>query len=148
MTTYVAGGSSHAQSDGERGSAAVEVVVITPLLVLLLLFVVALGRLADARLLVTDAAHQAARAASLARTEGDARVEAQHAAAEALKEGGAACTRPSVHLVTGGLAPGSTVSVRVDCTAELGDLTHTTLPGHVEMTGRAYSVVDSYRSMR
>ncbi|WP_078901590.1 TadE/TadG family type IV pilus assembly protein [Actinacidiphila yeochonensis] len=130
----------------ERGSATVEVVVLTPLLVLLLLFVVALGRLADARLLVADAAHQAARAASLARTEQGARAQAQRAAAQAIKDGGAACGRPQVSVTTDHLDPGSTVRVRINCTAELGDLTRTAMPGHVVLADTAYSVVDSYRS--
>ncbi|MEU8352452.1 TadE/TadG family type IV pilus assembly protein [Streptomyces sp. NPDC048845] len=55
--------SPRTRKDRQRGSAAVELVLVTPLLVLLLLVVVALGLLVDARLVVTDAAHQAARAA-------------------------------------------------------------------------------------
>lgn len=132
--------------DGERGSAALELVVVTPLLVLLLLVVVALGRLADARLIVADAAHQAARAASLTRTEAEARTQAQRAANTAIKNSGSACTRPRVTLTTNGLAPGATVSVRISCTADLGDLTRTRMPGHVALSGTAFSVVDAYRS--
>lgn len=146
MTTPCSVRPSLAGPGRERGSATVEVVVLTPLLVLLLLIVVALGRLADARLLVADAAHQAARAASLARTDKDARTQAQQAANQALKEGGTACGRPRVHLATGGLTPGATVSVQINCTADLGDLTHTAMPGHVTLTSTAYSAVDSYRS--
>lgn len=135
-----------ARDDGARGSAPVELVLATPLLVLLLLVVVAFGLLADARLVVADAAHQAARAASLARTEKDARAQAQRAASTALREAGAACTRPSVRLATGGLAPGATVSARVSCTADLAGLTHTGLPGHIQLTDTAFSVVDTFRS--
>ena len=51
----------------ESGSVTAELVLLTPLLILLLLFVVALGRLAGARLEVDGAAAQAARAASIAR---------------------------------------------------------------------------------
>ena len=54
--------------DNERGSATVELVILTPLLILLLLFVVALGRLAGARIDVDGVAAQAARAASIARS--------------------------------------------------------------------------------
>ncbi|UZJ33480.1 pilus assembly protein [Streptomyces endophytica] len=121
-------------------------VLLTPLLVLMLLVVVALGRLADARLVVADAAHQAARAASLARTEHVAHTQALRAAATSLKGTGATCTSPSVHLTTGGLAPGTKVSAKVTCTAALGDLTRTGMPGHVRLVGTAFSVVDSFRS--
>ncbi|MFE0276157.1 TadE/TadG family type IV pilus assembly protein [Streptomyces sp. NPDC058992] len=124
-----------------------ELVLVTPLLVLVLLVVVALGLLADARLLVADAAHQAARAGSLARTEKDARAQAQRAANAALREVGASCTRPSVRLATRGLTPGATVTARVSCTADLGDLTRTGMPGHVALADTAFSVVDTFRSV-
>ncbi len=131
--------------DGDRGSASVELVLVTPLLMLVLLIVVALGRLADARLVVADAAHQAARAASLERSERAARTQAGRAAATALKEAGATCRRPSVTVTTGGLTPGTNVSARVSCTADLGDLTFTGMPGRVPLVGTAVSAVDSYR---
>ena len=51
----------------ERGSAAVELVLLTPLLVSLMLFVVALGRMASAEGTVDDAARDAARSAANAR---------------------------------------------------------------------------------
>ncbi|MGW2055894.1 TadE/TadG family type IV pilus assembly protein [Streptomyces sp. NPDC001840] len=123
-----------------------ELVLVTPLLVLVLLVVVAFGLLVDARLVVADAAHQAARAASLARTHKDARAQAERVAKEALGEAGASCTAPSVRLTTGGLNPGATVTARVSCTADLGDLTSTGLPGHVPLVGTAFSVVDTFRS--
>lgn len=129
----------------DRGSAAVELVLLTPLLVLMLLIVVALGRLADARLVVADAAHQAARAASLARTEHAAHIQALRAATATLKETGATCTTPSVHLTTGGLAPGTKVSAKVTCTATLEDLTRMGMPGHVRLANTAFSVVDSFK---
>ena len=51
--------------NGERGSITTEVVLLTPVLMLLLAFVVMTGRVGVASGAVTDAAHQAARAASL-----------------------------------------------------------------------------------
>ncbi|MEU6145692.1 TadE/TadG family type IV pilus assembly protein [Streptomyces sp. NPDC047081] len=123
-----------------------ELVLVTPLLVLVLLVVVAFGLLVDARLVVADAAHQAARAASLARTDKEARAQAERAAGTALREGGAACTHPSVHLATGGLTPGATVTARVSCTADLGRLTRSGMPGHVTLVDTDFSVVDTFRS--
>ncbi|MEU6512113.1 TadE/TadG family type IV pilus assembly protein [Streptomyces sp. NPDC046942] len=123
-----------------------ELVLVTPLLILVLLVVVAFGLLTDARLVVADAAHQAARAASLARTEKDAHTQAERAAGAALREAGASCTRPSVRLTTGRLAPGATVTARVSCVADLGSLTHTGLPGHVTLNDTAFSAIDTFRS--
>ncbi|MZG16606.1 pilus assembly protein TadE [Streptomyces sp. SID5914] len=130
----------------DRGSAAVELVLVTPLLVLVLLFVVALGRLSDARLLVADATHQAARAASLARTEPQARADAQRAAQAALHAAHSACTHPHVRVDAGGLTPGASTSATVTCTVDLEQLTRIGMPGSVTVAGTAHSPVDRHRS--
>lgn len=68
----------------ETGSAAVELVLVTPLLVVLALIAAAFGRVADTRIRVEDAAHHAARAASLTHTTREADRAAREAAAQAL----------------------------------------------------------------
>ncbi|MFE7277494.1 TadE family protein [Streptomyces sp. NPDC057623] len=130
----------------DRGSAAVELVLVTPLLIMVLLTVVALGRLADARLVVADAAHQAARAASLARTETRARSDAQRAARDALHAAHSACAHPKVMVDTGSLTPGASTSAIVTCTADLRDLTIIPMPGSVTVAETAHSPVDRFRS--
>jgi Flp pilus assembly protein TadG len=126
----------------EEGSAATELVVVTPLLVLVLLVVVALGRLATARLRVDDAAHQAARAATLARSADQARQQAGAAAKAALSASTPSCAHSTVRTDTGVFAPGGVVRVTVACAAMLGV---TGLPGHVTITRTAVSVIDSHR---
>lgn len=64
----------------EGGSATVELVIWVPVLVSLLLFVVALGRLANARAKVDAAARDGARAASLVRSPSEAASAAEAAA--------------------------------------------------------------------
>ncbi|MCQ4084396.1 pilus assembly protein [Streptomyces sp. RB6PN25] len=128
----------------EEGSAATELVVVTPLLVLVLLVMVALGRLATARLRVDDAAHQAGRAATLARTPDQARRQAGAAAGAALSASSPACTRSTVQTDTGAFAPGGVVRVTVACTAALGVVG---LPGHVTITRTAVSAIDSHRGV-
>lgn len=135
-----------AHRDPERGSAAVEAVLLTPLLILIALVVVALGRLVDTRLVINDSAHQAARAASLARSDTAARSAAQRTATDALRQAGAVCAHPNVLVTTGGLRAGGTVAAKVTCTADLGDLTKSAMPGAVDLTASAYSPVDTYRS--
>ncbi|WNE95539.1 TadE/TadG family type IV pilus assembly protein [Streptomyces luomodiensis] len=139
-------GTGTAPTPTDGGSAAVELVLLTPLLVLILMTVVALGRLADARLVVADAAHQAARAASIARTETEARTSARSTVHAALHQAGATCSRPAVALTTSGLKPGTTATVKVTCTVALGDLTHTGMPGRMTLQDTAYSPVDVHRS--
>jgi Flp pilus assembly protein TadG len=114
---------------------------VTPLLILLALVAVAFGRLAGARLDVDEAAHQAARAASLARTAEQARGDALRAARSSLAGAGASCTSPRVVPALGGLVPGGTVRVTVTCRADLD------VPGmrSMDVTSTAASVVDLYR---
>ena len=68
----------------DRGSAAVEMVLLTPLLMLFLFLLVAAGRLVQARLEVDSAAQQAARADSLARDPASAAADATATAQSAL----------------------------------------------------------------
>lgn len=126
----------------DRGSASTELVVLTPLLILVLLVAVALGRMASAQLRVDDVAHQAARAASLARTEGEAQQQAHAVADAALAATGASCAHFTVTADVGPQTPGTVVRVTVVCLADLGI---SGLPGHVTVTRTADSVIDSYR---
>ncbi|MEU5839368.1 TadE/TadG family type IV pilus assembly protein [Streptomyces diacarni] len=137
---------SISSSERDRGSSTVELVLLVPLIVVLGLVAVGFGRLADARLIVGDAAHQAARAASIARTESAARTAAQHAAEAALGDARSSCTHPQVTVATGGLRPGGVVTAKVTCTADLSDLSKTRMPGTMQLRGSAVSPVDTYRS--
>ena len=131
--------------DGDRGSVAAEVTVLSPLLVLVLLFVVLCGRLAGTRLRLDDAAHQAARAASAARTTAAAQAEARSTAQAALAAAGIACRSLQVRVDTAGLRPGSTVTARVACTVGLSDLSLLAVPGSTQLSATFTSPVDVYR---
>jgi len=129
----------------ERGSAAAELTLLTPLLILLLLFVVFCGRLADTKLRINDVAHQAARAATLARTPSQATANAQATASAALASAGITCQSLSVSTDTQGLKPGSTVTVTVSCSVGLGDLTSLGVPGSRTFESSFSSPVDVWR---
>jgi Flp pilus assembly protein TadG len=129
----------------ERGSAAAELTLLTPLLILLLLFVVLCGRLADTKLRINDVAHQAARAATLARTPSQATANAQSTANAALASAGINCQSLTISTDTQGLRPGSTVTVTLSCTVGLGDLTLLGVPGSRTFQSSFSSPVDVYR---
>lgn len=129
----------------DRGSVAAEAALVTPLLILLLLFVVFSGRLASAQLKVNDAAHQAARAATLARTTDHASTAAEATARSALARAGVSCRSLTVCSDVGMLAPGSSVRVTISCRIGLADLGLPVLPGAAEATASASSVVDQWR---
>jgi Flp pilus assembly protein TadG len=131
----------------ERGSVTAELVLLTPLLILILLFVVALGRLAGARLNVDGAAAQSARAASIARDPATASAVAQQTATAALSSDHVTCAQLTVNTATAQFAPGGSVAVTVTCTVGLSDLTGLRLPASESVSARASSVIDTYRSI-
>ena len=131
----------------ERGAVATELVLLTPLLIVLLLFVVALGRLAGARINVDGAAAQAARAASIATTPAEASAAAQQTATAALGSDHVTCATLQVTTNTARFAPGGSVSVTVSCSVALSDLTGLRLPASEDVTSSAISVIDTYRSV-
>lgn len=130
----------------ESGSVAVELTLLIPIFIVILLLIVALGRASDASIQVQDAAHAAARAATLATYPGAADGAAQQAAAAALTESGTTCQSVSVSADVGTLAPGSTVQVTVSCTVNFGDLSGVSLPGAHTITASSSSIVDLYGS--
>lgn len=129
----------------EAGGVSVELVLLTPLLVLLLLFVVALGRLAGARLEVDGAAAQAARAASIARDPMTATALARQTATDALGSDHVTCATLAVSTDTADFTPGGEVTVTVTCTVSLGDLVGLRLPASESISAQSASVVDTYR---
>jgi Flp pilus assembly protein TadG len=130
----------------ERGAAAVELTLLTPLFVLLLLLIVALGRTVDAHIQVEDAAHAAARASTEATDPSTAQTAATSAASDSLAQAGVTCRAFSVEADIGSLTPGSTVRVRVSCTVGLTDVAGVHLPGASTQTASFTSVVDRYRN--
>lgn len=126
----------------QSGTATVELVLLTPLLVGLFLFVVMLGRLALSRAEVNAAARDGARAASLALDAGSAVSQADAAARSTLAARGVTCGSLSVNTDTSTFGPGGQVDVTVSCGVQLGDLaplaggTRTITAHFVEITGR------------
>lgn len=131
----------------EQGSAAVELVLLTPVLVVLLLFVVAVGRLAATRGDVDAAARDAARAASMARGPDSARSDGEAAARQRLDEGGVTCPTLEVQLSTGDFRPGGTVAATVSCAVDLADLTMLGVPGTRRISATFAEPIDQYRAV-
>ena len=129
----------------EHGSITTEVVLLTPVLMLLLAFVVMTGRVGEASGAVTDAAHQAARAASLRGAPVEAAADAESTAAANLASAGIACADFAVEVDTSRFARGGEVAVTVTCTTALDDLAFAGLPGSRTLSARAVEVIDVYR---
>jgi Flp pilus assembly protein TadG len=129
----------------ERGSAAVEIVLVAPLLVALLLFVAGLGRMATARGQVEGAAREAARAASLERSLPAAASAGQAAARATLAGEDITCARLAVAVDVTSYRPGGRVTARVECTASMAGLGMAGFPGHRSFTATSVAPIERWR---
>lgn len=132
----------------ERGSASVELVLLTPLLLVMLVFVVFLGRLGQARNDVDRAARDAARAASIARSPSDADAAGLAAAHDTMQEGRNNCGQLDVVVNTSGFSAGGTVAATVTCTVDFADVAELKLPGSQTLTATFSEPVDAFRGVR
>jgi Flp pilus assembly protein TadG len=130
----------------DRGSASVELVLLTPVFILLLFFVVTAGRLAVSRNQIDGAARDAAREASTWRSATDASNHGVLQGLSDLQGGHSSCRNPQVTIDTSGLRPGGEVVAAVSCTIALGDISGLRVGPSRTMQARAVAVVDTFRS--
>ena len=131
----------------ERAAATIELVLLTPVLIVMLLFVVALGRVASARQDVDAAARDAARAAANARSASAASADGNTAARAALGEGGVTCRTLAVDVRISDFRADGFVTASVSCTVDLGDLTGLHIPGSRSITSSFTVPIDQYRGV-
>jgi len=134
----------------DRGSGAIEAAVLAPPLLLLIGLAIVGGRIQVAGWAIEAAAHDAARAASIARTEADARVRALAAANATLQQDGLHCARLDIELDTSGFAVPvglpATVTATLTCVVDFSDLVADGLPGSRTLTATFTSSLDTFRS--
>jgi Flp pilus assembly protein TadG len=130
----------------QRGSMAVEVVLLTPVLVGCVLTIAGGARYVDARNQVDSAAHIAARAASLTAGPEAAADAGQAAAHDALAQRGRACTALDIHVDTSDFQPGGTIKATVTCTTDLSDVVGYGLPGFRTFTATATVPIEFHRT--
>jgi TadE-like protein len=138
-------------SGADRGNAALELVLLAPVILFLVGLVIAAGRTSVAQGAVDAAAREAARQASIAPTASAAVQAALAGAGAALRTDGLDC-QPLVFLP--GLAaafatqPGQPAQVhaRVVCVVRLSDLVVPGVPGSIRLTSSYTSPLDPYRS--
>jgi Flp pilus assembly protein TadG len=137
------------QTNRERGSATIEAVISVPAFLLFVLLIIAAGRIAIARQAVEASAAEAARSASIARTQSQAEANGASGAAASLRNQGVRCTAQRVDVDTSGFAAPvgtpATVTATVTCIADLSDLSIPGLPGSRTITATMSSPIDTYR---
>jgi len=128
----------------ECGSASVELVLLTPVLMFLVLLVVLAGRSGEVLLQVKHAADQGARAASISAISRQT-VEGRGAALSDLAATGVSCNNPRVSVEPQQIGPTRFVKVVVECEVNHKGLD---LLGVGTKTVRAESleVLDTYRA--
>jgi Flp pilus assembly protein TadG len=132
----------------DRGAfAALELVIVTPFVIVMLLLVVGFGRVNRGRQLADQAAQAAARAASLTSTPADARRAGNRAAARTLSDSGLSCRTMDVAIDMSQFRAGGQVTAAIACTSALSDLALAGLPGSVTLRATATAPLETYRPL-
>lgn len=132
----------------DHGSSSLEAALVLPLVMMLIAFAVAAGRIALARNAVSSAAAGAARAASIERGSSAAQRAGHQVAANSLRD--LNCT-PTTTISGNFNAPAgtpATARATVVCTVRLSDLVFPGLPGSKTFNESHESVIDTFRGRR
>jgi Flp pilus assembly protein TadG len=126
--------------DGERGSMAVELVIMTPVLVMFMLLVVAFGRYVWIRGQIEAAARDAVRAAAFERSAGDAEAAADDMAQAQLE--GRSCSEGAL---SGAFVAGGTIKYTLTCHVSYDELGLIGLPDGDDVTVSSDAPLDQFR---
>lgn len=133
----------------EQGSSALELVILAPAVLLIISVIILGGRVAIAGQAVQQAAEEAARTASLARTQSDANATAAQAARDTLDQQGLECTRVTINVDTSGFAAPigqpATVTATVTCPVRVNGLMIPGVSGTRTVRATASSPIDQWR---
>lgn len=134
---------THPHRHDEQGSAVLEIMLVTPLLLMLLAALIGAARLTLAHQRVDAAAAQAARAASTAHNPTAAGERARTTAHATLQSDAQDCQAMVVSINLANFHPGGSVSVHITCTANLG-VGVPGLSGTRQISATAGEVIDSF----
>jgi Flp pilus assembly protein TadG len=135
-------------SRDDSGNAALELVVLAPVLVLLICLVIATGRIAITRGSVDAVLRDAARQASIARSPAAALASLSSAQTQLTAEGLTCSPIDPGDLVAAFAAPvgqPANITISVRCSVSLSGLVLRGIPGHVPVTFSFTSPLDPYR---
>jgi Flp pilus assembly protein TadG len=136
-----------ARRQGDRGSLTVELVVLTPVLVLIALATLVFGRMSEARQQVVEASRAGAEAAAILPTVGTAQWVGAINAVINLIGRTHTCAHVTITTDTGRFVAGGSVTVHVACQVLLADIGFPGLPGSTVVRASATAPLDPYRSV-
>ncbi len=130
---------------GDDGSVTTELVMITPVAIVLLCLVALAGRTTMANGRVEGAARDAARSASFERDAASAQLAAQRSATDALNAATVHCASTDVTADVSSFTAGGQIEVTVTCDINLSDLGLIGLSGTRAITATSVEPIDVYR---
>ena len=132
---------------GEECSAIAEVVIVAPVLVIVIVLMIALGRVDSAQGDVESAARAGVQAAVVAPDVSAAQSQATTAAQGSLSGAGLTCMAPHISVDTSNFVAGGWVSVTVTCVTSLADVSVPGMPGAKTLTATSSAHIDPYRAV-
>ncbi|TCO50010.1 TadE-like protein [Kribbella antiqua] len=132
----------------ERGTMALEMAVLAPILLMLFMFLLACGRYFQTSSLLESAARDGARSASQARSLNEAQGRVDEAVSRTMAQAVKSCQSTASGSITTAFEAGSPLSVEVTCTIDYRDLGLLGLGGDTTITKRFSSSLDPYRGIR
>lgn len=131
----------------DRGSLTVELVVLTPVLLVVALATLVFGRVSEARQQVVEASRAGAEAAAILPTVGTAQWVGGINAVINLLGRTHTCAHVSIVTDTSQFVAGGSVTVHVTCTVLLSDIAFPGVPGTTTVRASATAPLDTYRSV-
>jgi len=126
----------------------IELVVLTPIIVVFVLLALALGRFELAREQVVGAARAAVEAASVVPSAAAAPSAALTAAQPVVADQAHSCVQLNVSTDTSHFVPGGYVRVIVSCQIDYSDLLVPGFPGHTTVQAIEVAPIDPFRSVQ
>jgi Flp pilus assembly protein TadG len=136
---------STTRETGENGTALTELVIVVPLLLMVAVLMIYIGRIESAQADVTSAARAGVQAAVVQAGPAAAFVSASTAVTDTLASAHIVCPSPSISTDVSNFVPGGDVSVTVTCVANLAQVTVPGVPGTRTFSATSVAVVDPYR---
>ena len=131
----------------ERGSLTVELVVLTPVLVVIAMAILVFGRVSEARQQVVEASRAGAEAAAVLPTVGTAQWVGAINAVINLIGRTHTCAHVAISTDTSHFTADGYVTVHVACQVLLSDITFPGMPGSTVVLASATAPLDPYRSV-
>jgi Flp pilus assembly protein TadG len=132
----------------ERGTMALEMAILAPVLLVLFMFLLACGRYFQTSSLLESAARDGARSASQSRSLAEAQGRVDEAVSSTMSQAVKSCQETASGTITTAFTAGTPLSVEVTCTINYRDLGLLGLGGDTTITKRFTSSLDPYRGVR